>query len=148
MSILTVDLVTHVVLLMVNSTDMVFGSNTLCVVLFIRFTLRIHNHDPFQREEAHKIWGFPSSLSDVHSLFAQFCRGKLPALPWSDTPPSAETTVIASQLAKLNEVGFLTINSQPAVNGARSDDRVHGWGPSNGFVYQKVAVTIRTCSFV
>lgn len=35
-------------------------------------------------------------------------------------------------------MGFLTINSQPAVDGARSDDRMHGWGPANGFVYQKV----------
>ncbi|CAD6959406.1 unnamed protein product [Tilletia caries] len=33
--------------------------------------------------------------------------------------------------------GFLTINSQPAVDGAPSDDKVHGWGPSNGYVYQK-----------
>jgi hypothetical protein len=38
----------------------------------------------------------------------------------------------------MNELGFLTINSQPAVNGARSDDKIFGWGPSNGFVYQKV----------
>ena len=56
--------------------------------------------------------------------------------------PSPETSVIANQLAKLNEIGFLTINSQPAVNGARSDDRIHGWGPSNGFVYQKVALAM------
>jgi len=45
--------------------------------------------------------------------------------------------VISEQLAKMNELGFLTINSQPAVNGARSDDKAHGWGPSNGYVYQK-----------
>ena len=32
---------------------------------------------------------------------------------------------------------FLTINSQPAVNGIRSDDKTFGWGPSNGYVYQK-----------
>ena len=38
----------------------------------------------------------------------------------------------------MNELGFLTINSQPAVNGAPSDDKVFGWGPSNGYVYQKV----------
>lgn len=47
--------------------------------------------------------------------------------------------VISEQLTKLNELGFLSINSQPAVNGARSDDKVHGWGPSNGYVYQKVS---------
>jgi len=37
----------------------------------------------------------------------------------------------------MNGCGFLTINSQPAVNGARSEDPVVGWGPANGYVYQK-----------
>lgn len=46
--------------------------------------------------------------------------------------------VIAEKLAQVNDLGFLTINSQPAVNGAPSNDKVFGWGPSNGFVYQKV----------
>lgn len=39
----------------------------------------------------------------------------------------------------MNELGYLTINSQPAVDGARSDDKVHGWGPAGGYVYQKVS---------
>ncbi|KAJ7224275.1 hypothetical protein GGX14DRAFT_649323 [Mycena pura] len=37
----------------------------------------------------------------------------------------------------MNRYGFLTINSQPAVNGAKSEDPVVGWGPRNGYVYQK-----------
>lgn len=37
----------------------------------------------------------------------------------------------------MNELGFLTINSQPAVNGARSDNKTFGWGPADGYVYQK-----------
>jgi len=45
--------------------------------------------------------------------------------------------VISEKLTKMNQLGFLTINSQPAVDGARSDDKVHGWGPKNGYVYQK-----------
>ncbi|EPQ56800.1 hypothetical protein GLOTRDRAFT_105411 [Gloeophyllum trabeum ATCC 11539] len=89
------------------------------------------------KEEAAKLWDHPTKFEDVAALFRDFCRGKLAALPWSDSPPSPETTVIADKLAKLNELGFLTINSQPAVNGARSDDRRFGWGPSNGYVYQK-----------
>lgn len=44
---------------------------------------------------------------------------------------------IGKQLARLNELGFLTINSQPAVDGARSNDKIFGWGPRNGYVYQK-----------
>lgn len=71
-------------------------------------------------------------------MFAKFCRGNLVALPWSDEAPAAETTIISEHLAKLNELGFLTINSQPSVNGVLSTDKVHGWGPPNGFVYQKV----------
>ncbi|KAJ3526405.1 hypothetical protein NM688_g8266 [Phlebia brevispora] len=89
------------------------------------------------KEEAYKYWDHPTCLADITKVFGDFCLGKLPALPWSDTAPSLETSVISQQLAKLNEMGFLTINSQPAVDGVRSDDKVHGWGPSNGFVYQK-----------
>jgi methylenetetrahydrofolate reductase (NADPH) len=90
-----------------------------------------------QKEQAHQIWGHPSTRAELLALFSTFCEGKLSALPWCDTPPSAETGVIATKLASLNRLGFLTINSQPAVNGARSDDKVHGWGPASGYVYQK-----------
>ncbi|KAG6821203.1 hypothetical protein H0H93_004024 [Arthromyces matolae] len=89
------------------------------------------------KEDALKLWGHPTSFSDIKSLFSRFCTSQLSALPWSDQAPSSETAVISSQLARMNEMGFLTINSQPAVNGVRSDDKVHGWGPSNGYIYQK-----------
>ena len=91
-----------------------------------------------QKEEASKLWGEPTTFAELASLFARFCLSELSALPWSDEPVSPETSVIRKQLARMNELGFLTINSQPAVNGARSDDKIHGWGPSNGYVYQKV----------
>lgn len=39
----------------------------------------------------------------------------------------------------MNEMGYHTINSQPAVDGVRSDDKVHGWGPPGGYIYQKVS---------
>ena len=42
----------------------------------------------------------------------------------------------------MNERGFLTINSQPAVDGVKSNDPVHGWGPKNGYVYQKVRLPL------
>ncbi|KAH7101479.1 methylenetetrahydrofolate reduct [Auriculariales sp. MPI-PUGE-AT-0066] len=89
------------------------------------------------REEAHALWGNPEDLSDIARLFSRFCSGDLKALPWSDLPPSAEMKIITAPLAKLNALGFLTINSQPAVNGANSTDKVHGWGPAGGYVYQK-----------
>ncbi|KAF4610886.1 hypothetical protein D9613_007023 [Agrocybe pediades] len=89
------------------------------------------------KEDALKLWGHPETMADLSALFVKFCMSELKALPWSDQAPSIETSVIAKQLAQINELGFLTINSQPAVNGARSDDKVFGWGPSNGYVYQK-----------
>ncbi|KZP01823.1 methylenetetrahydrofolate reduct [Calocera viscosa TUFC12733] len=88
-------------------------------------------------EEGRKIWGEPTTFEDVSELFSKFCNGELKSLPWSDTAPASETTVISKELARLNEMGYLTINSQPAVNGAKSTDPVHGWGPRNGYVYQK-----------
>jgi methylenetetrahydrofolate reductase (NADPH) len=36
--------------------------------------------------------------------------------------------------------GYLTVSSQPAVNGAASDDPVYGWGPKGGYVYQKAFI--------
>ena len=32
---------------------------------------------------------------------------------------------------------LLTINSQPMVNAVKSDDPVFGWGPANGYIYQR-----------
>ncbi|KAF9240705.1 methylenetetrahydrofolate reductase-domain-containing protein [Melanogaster broomeanus] len=89
------------------------------------------------KEVALKLWGEPKTFADVTELFARFCEKQLTALPWSDQPASSETSVISLNLAKMNRLGFLTINSQPAVNGAPSDDPKFGWGPSNGYVYQK-----------
>jgi len=48
-----------------------------------------------------------------------------------------ESNQIRGILQTLNENKFLTINSQPKVNGVKSSDPVFGWGPKNGFIYQK-----------
>lgn len=88
----------------------------------------------------------PTNLAQLASIFAAYCdpkRGQLSGaqtvkhLPWSDIPLSSETSDIADILFKINQRGFLTINSQPAVDGAKSSDPVHGWGPRGGYVYQK-----------
>ena len=59
-------------------------------------------------------------------------------MPWSDQALAEESSVIKDNLVYINSLGYLTINSQPAVNGVRSDHKVFGWGPKNGYVYQKV----------
>ncbi|CAN6672996.1 hypothetical protein TRVA0_047S00870 [Trichomonascus vanleenenianus] len=87
--------------------------------------------------KAIELWGTPATPEDLGELFAGYIDGKIKSLPWSDQPISDEIESIKHQLIDLNKRGFLTINSQPAVNGVRSNHPVHGWGPSNGYVYQK-----------
>ncbi|CAG8614444.1 9378_t:CDS:2, partial [Ambispora gerdemannii] len=93
-------------------------------------------------EEALKLWGHPQSLDDIITLFVKYCRGEITSLPWSDQSLAEETSIIKDQLAHINSLGYLTINSQPAVNGARSDNKIFGWGPKNGYVYQKAYIEV------
>ncbi|KAI9206932.1 methylenetetrahydrofolate reductase-domain-containing protein [Polychytrium aggregatum] len=87
--------------------------------------------------EALKLWDSPATKEDLYKLFSDYCNGTLVALPWSDSPLFPESEIIRAKLAAVNGKGFLTINSQPAVDGAPSTHPVYGWGPKNGFVYQK-----------
>lgn len=43
-----------------------------------------------------------------------------------------ETATIKQELIQMNQAGYLTINSQPAVNGAPSNDANFGWGGPHG----------------
>jgi len=81
-----------------------------------------------------------SSIDDVCRTFARYCEGQINELPWNEWPLALESDVIRDQLVKLNLGGLLTINSQPRVNGVPSSDPVHGWGPDNGWVFQKAYV--------
>ncbi|KAK5399377.1 methylenetetrahydrofolate reductase (NAD(P)H) met13 [Exophiala xenobiotica] len=84
-----------------------------------------------------KLWNKPKTLREVSELFVRFLSGQLDRLPWSEGSISGEATIIKEDLLKLNKRGLLTINSQPAVDGAASNDPVYGWGPPGGWVYQK-----------
>lgn len=59
-------------------------------------------------------------------------------LPWNDDPLATETSLMKEELLRVNRQGILTINSQPNVNGKPSSDPIVGWGPSGGYVFQKV----------
>lgn len=63
-----------------------------------------------------------------------------PRLPWNDTQLAQELKQIFTQVHNLNKNGYFTINSQPAVNCASSDHPDYGWGPKNGYVWQKVLI--------
>ncbi|KAJ1644399.1 methylenetetrahydrofolate reductase (NAD(P)H) met13 [Coemansia asiatica] len=98
----------------------------------------VHNEQVrLTADQAAKKWGHPATVDDVKQLFVRYCENRLDSLPWSDTPLQPESQAIQDSLACINARGFLTINSQPSCNGAPSSDKVHGWGPSNGFVYKK-----------
>ena len=62
------------------------------------------------------------------------------SLPSPGRSLQPESFTIQSELASLNRKGFLTINSQPAVNGVESSDKVFGWGGKGGYCYQKAYV--------
>ena len=59
------------------------------------------------------------------------------ALPFNDEVVQPETTILLEKLNKIIGNGFLTINSQPNVDAAPSDDETFGWGGKGGYIYQK-----------
>ncbi|KAG0126003.1 methylenetetrahydrofolate reductase-domain-containing protein, partial [Tuber indicum] len=90
--------------------------------------------------QAIKLWSYPVTKQDVSDIFVQHIKGELEAIPWSEQGLSVESKVIADHLAKLNQKGFWTVASQPAINGVNSTDETFGWGPKGGFVFQKAFV--------
>ncbi|KAF9937074.1 hypothetical protein BGZ67_001685 [Mortierella alpina] len=53
---------------------------------------------------------------------------------------TAAFLTIADRIVELNQCGYLAIDSQPAVNGVKSDHDIYGWGLKSGYVYQKAYV--------
>ncbi len=88
-------------------------------------------------EQNRKKWGEPTCVRDIADLFVRYLNKEIEYLPWSEAPVTEEADLIRNDLIELNKRGLITVNSQPAVNGVKSTHPVHGWGPSNGYVYQK-----------
>jgi len=74
-------------------------------------------------------------MRDVSEIFVKYITGEIKKFPFSEGTLAEETGEISDILLKMNQNKLLTINSQPKVNGARSDDEKFGWGPKNGRVY-------------
>ncbi|KAF2153364.1 MTHFR-domain-containing protein [Myriangium duriaei CBS 260.36] len=87
-----------------------------------------------------RLWGRPSSTADLTSIFERYVRGEVEAVPWSEEALNEETATIREPLIKLIRKGWWTVASQPAANCIPSTDKIFGWGPKNGFVYQKAFV--------
>ena len=79
----------------------------------------------------------PTTEQDVYDVFAKYVEGKVPHIPWCENQLQPESFLIQPQLAQLNRAGYLTINSQPAVDGMESSHQTFGWGGEGGYVYQK-----------
>ncbi|KAK1761029.1 methylenetetrahydrofolate reductase [Echria macrotheca] len=90
--------------------------------------------------QAQQLWGTPRTAEDINAIFIRHLSGELSAIPWSEEGFNAETDAIKEPLLKLNSKGWWSLASQPAVNGLRSSDPTFGWGPQNGFVFQKAFV--------
>ena len=90
--------------------------------------------------QAIRLWDHPKTTQEINDLFVKHIQGELPAIPWSEEELLPESSTITPHLIRLNTKGWWTVASQPAVNGSRSSDRTFGWGPSNGFVFQKAFV--------
>jgi hypothetical protein len=60
-------------------------------------------------------WSLPSTLLELGELTAQWLEGTVRGEnPWDGDDPDPETGEIASTLAALNRIGFVTTHSQPA----------------------------------
>ncbi|ORZ39493.1 methylenetetrahydrofolate reductase-domain-containing protein [Catenaria anguillulae PL171] len=92
------------------------------------------------KEQARAVWGLPRTVADLANVFVGYCQGTVKFLPWSEQPLAGESMLIRDDLALLNKLGYLTINSQPPVNGVPSSHPVHGWGPKNGYCFQKMYI--------
>jgi methylenetetrahydrofolate reductase (NADPH) len=90
-----------------------------------------------QDQKLREAYGEPESPAEVFEVFARFCAGDIDVFPWVDGEIQAETRRIFDELVALNRAGYLTINSQPQVTGASSEDPEVGWGGPGGTVYQK-----------
>jgi len=84
------------------------------------------------------VWGKTcTKIEDVVQVFVNYISGKIKKFPFCEGSLATETSEISDILVEMNKSKMFTINSQPKVNGAKSDDVKFGWGPAGGYVYQK-----------
>lgn len=92
------------------------------------------------KKKAIELWGSPQTVADLKTIFIKYLEGSIDQMPWNDQSLSSETAFIQEELIQLNQIGYLTLASQPATNSTPSSDKIFGWGPSNGIIYQKAFV--------
>ncbi|AET37629.1 methylenetetrahydrofolate reductase (NAD(P)H) MET12 Ecym_1400 [Eremothecium cymbalariae DBVPG len=93
-------------------------------------------------KRAYNLWGSPKCLQDIITIFTRYLESSIDTLPWCDLGLSPETALIQEELIELNNRGYLTLSSQPSTNSSSSSDKIFGWGPADGVVYQKAFVEL------
>ncbi|ODQ82303.1 hypothetical protein BABINDRAFT_70456 [Babjeviella inositovora NRRL Y-12698] len=96
-------------------------------------------------EAAVALWGRPENPKDLAKIFVDFLTNKISNLPWAasaDGGLNPETALIQEHLIELNERGWFSLASQPATDCTKSQDKIFGWGPRGGYVYQKSFVEL------
>ena len=103
---------------------------------------------PVNKKKFLEIWGNEiKNIDDIKDIFISFVKGcpnrqgyMVTSLPWADDQLKPESVLIHDRILNLNNNYLFTVNSQPAVNCAKSSDQVFGWGPKNGYIYQKAYI--------
>lgn len=85
-------------------------------------------------------WGEPELAADLAAIFIRYLCNQIHVLPWVDQELLPETLLIQEQLIEMNRQGWLTLALQPAVDGCASSDKILGWGPRHGRLFQKLFV--------
>lgn len=103
---------------------------------------------PVNHKKFREMWGNQiRNIDDIKDVFISFVKGcpnkqgfVVTSLPWADEQLKPESMLIQDRILKLNSNYLFTVNSQPAVNCAKSNDQTFGWGPKNGYIYQKAYI--------
>lgn len=116
-----------------------FGDITEHFHSFCHKYIDVENKDKKKLKALKKIWGESiNSIDNIKDVFVSFLEGKINKLPWCEEfSTQDEISLIKDFLLKLNKNKIFTINSQPNANCVKSNDPYVGWGPSNGYVFQK-----------
>ena len=97
-----------------------------------RFTKK-QSADPVAKRA---LWGEEIvTVAAIAEVFTKFVQRSIKKFPFSEGPMTGEADLIKDLLINMNRNKFLTINSQPSVNGTPSSDPVFGWGPAKGYIY-------------
>ena len=122
-----------------DSRSPAFGDITEHFHSFCQKYIDVEGKDKKKFKTLRKMWGESiKSIEDVSEVFVNFLLGKIKKLPWCDEfTTQNEITKIIELLLRLNKKNVFSINSQPPVSSCKSNDPIHGWGPKNGYVFQK-----------